>query len=200
LGEAMAFASDNVKEILLYSSISQACITALLFVHGVIIWAVYLIIANGIAKTLMFLITNQATEDTENAKTDNLQGLFSNNKVIGIAFTLAVLSLIGMPLFAGFVIKLNYLTVLVHLDQLVVIAVILLSSIVEGIYFIRLLIKLWYPGDHDMQHIKFHLSYKVILGFMAAALLVFGTYSTPLNKLNDSIDHVSEEIEVIFHG
>jgi hypothetical protein len=35
---------------------------------------------------------------------------------------------------------------------------------------------------------------------MAAALLVFGTYSTPLNKLNDSIDQVSEEIEVIFHG
>jgi NADH-quinone oxidoreductase subunit N len=200
LGEAMAFSSDNVKEILLYSSISQACITALLFVHGVIIWAVYLIIANGIAKTLMFLVVNKASEDSENAKMDNLQGLFANNKVIGIAFTFAALSLIGMPLFAGFIIKMNYLTVLVHLDQLVIIAVILLSSIVEGIYFIRLLIKFWYPGDHEIQPVKFHLSYKIILGFMAAALLVFGTYSTPLNKLNDSIDQVSEEIEVIFHG
>lgn len=193
MGDAMAFASNKVREVLLFSSIAQASIVALLFVNGVIIWAVYLIIANALSKTVMFLVINKATKDVGSDDIDKLKGLFSNNVVVGVAFTLVTLSVMGLPLLVGFVVKLNFLTVLASNNQIWLIAVILVAAIVEGIYFVRLLVKLWYKDGNEID-VKYNTSFKVVFVIIALALLTFGTYSTPLKNLDDSVDTVMEVV------
>lgn len=194
LGDVMAFSSSKTREILLFSSIAQASIIALLFVNGVVIWAVYLIIANALSKLVMFLVVNKATKDVGTDEMGALQGLFSKNIFVGVTFTLATLSVMGMPLLVGFVIKLNFLTALAASSQIWLIAIILLASLVEGIYFVRLLVKLWYKGDNEEVHVDFHWSFKAVFVVVALALLVFGTYSTPLKDLNNTIDTVAAEV------
>ncbi len=193
IGEAMAFSSSKTREILLFSSVAQASIIALLFTNGIVIWAVYLIIANALSKLVLFLVINKAAEEQGTDEIEALQGLFAKNILVGITFTLASLSVMGLPLLAGFVIKLNFLTDLASSNQIILIAIILISTLVEGIYFVRMLVKLWYKGENEVS-VKYNLSFKVVFVIIAIALLVFGTYSTPLDKLDNSIDTIQEVV------
>ncbi len=193
LGDAMAFASKKVREILLFSSVAQASIVILLFVNGVISWAIWLIVANALSKTLMFLVINKATKAVGDDNMNALAGLFTNNYFVGVTFTLATLSVMGLPLLAGFVIKLSFLTQLAASDHIWLIAIILLASVIEGIYFVRLLVKLWYKGDKEIS-VKYHLGFKAVFVVIALALLVFGTYRAPLENLDSSVDSISEVI------
>ncbi|PKK91842.1 MAG: NADH-ubiquinone oxidoreductase, partial [Tenericutes bacterium HGW-Tenericutes-7] len=189
LSDIMAFASKKSREILLFSSVAQASMIALLFVNGIIIWAVYLIIANALSKTVMFMIINKAQKDVGSDEVKSLQGLFANNLVIGIIFTIATLSVMGLPLLVGFTIKLNFLTELADAGQIWTIAFILVASVVEGIYFVKLLLKLWYP-EGNLIKVDYHLSFKLVFAVIALALLTFGVYQAPLDKLDDTVDTV----------
>lgn len=196
VGDLMAFSSTKVREILLFSSIAQSSIIILLFVNGLVIWAVYLIIANALSKTVMFLVINKAVSETKDDEIKTLSGLFVSNRLVGLAFTLTTLSVMGLPLLAGFMIKLNYLTELAGANQIILIAVILIASLIEGIYFVRLLVKLWYKGEEEVK-ITYHVAYKIVFVVVALILLVFGNYTSPLHELDHSIDEISE---VVNHG
>lgn len=193
-GEAMAFSSTKAREILLYSSIAQASITVILFVNGIVIWAVYYLIASALSKTVMFLVINKATKEVGSDESDKLQGLFTKNILVGVAFTLVTLSVMGLPLLVGFVIKLKFLTELADGNQILMIVIILLATVIEGIYFVRLLVKLWYKGENEVD-VKYALSYKIVFVLIALIILTFGTYSTPLNHFDNSIDSISEVID-----
>jgi multicomponent Na+:H+ antiporter subunit D len=193
LSDIMAFASKKSREILLFSSVAQASMIALLFVNGIIIWAVYLIIANALSKTVMFMIINKAQKDVGSDEVKSLQGLFANNLVIGIIFTIATLSVMGLPLLVGFTIKLNFLTELADAGQIWTIAFILIASVVEGIYFVKLLLKLWYP-EGNLIKVNYHLSFKLVFAIIALALLTFGVYQAPLDKLDNTVDTVMEVV------
>ncbi|BCR35725.1 complex I subunit 5 family protein [Mariniplasma anaerobium] len=193
MGDLMAFASNKAREILLYSSVAQAAIVAMLFVNGIVIWAVYLIVANALSKLVMFLVVNKAVKDVGSDEVNKLQGLFSKNVIVGLAFTLVTLSVMGLPLLVGFTLKLRYLTELASLNQIWLIAVILVASLIEGIYFVKLLLKLWYEGQEKVE-VKYNVTFKVVFVIIAIALLTFGTYSTPLNNLDDSIDTITEVV------
>lgn len=195
-GDLMAYSTSKAREILLFSSIAQAALITLLFVQGIVIWAVYLIIANALGKLVMFLVVNHASKVVGSDSMDALKGLFTKNRFIGLMFTMVTLSIMGLPLFAGFVIKLNFLTSLASIGETAVFVIILAASVVEGIYFARLLVRLWYPGDSELT-VNFASPLKFVTLLVALALLVLGTYTTPLYELDDSIDQVSEEV---LHG
>lgn len=196
LGDVMAFSTKKVKEILLFSSVAQASIVALLFVNGVISWAVYLIVANALSKTLLFLVINKASKDVGSDKLYKLSGLFSNNIFVGVTFTIATLSVMGLPLFAGFIIKYHFLLQLANQNHIWLIAIILLAAIVEGIYFVRMLVKLWYKEKEEKEevNVNFNFNFKLVFVVIALGLLVFGTYTAPLTKLDTQFDSVAEVI------
>jgi len=194
IGEAMAYSSSKAREILLFSSVAQASIVAILFVNGIILWAVYYIVAAALSKTVLFLVINKATKDKGSDELNDLQGLFVDNKVVGLAYTLITLSVMGLPLLVGFVVKINFLTELAIADQIWMIIVILVASVVEGIYFVRMLIKLWYKGDNEIS-VKYNLSFKIVFVVIALAFLVFGSYKAPLTSLDNSIDTVMEVVD-----
>ena len=185
--------SKKTREILLYSSIAQASIVALLFVNGIINWAVYLILANALSKLVMFLVINKATKEVGSDKLSKLSGLFTKNIFVGVTFTIATLSVMGLPLLVGFFIKYKFLMELASNNQILLIAVILLASLIEGIYFVRMLVKLWYKGENEV-NVKYNLSFKIVFVVIALVLLVFGTYRTPLNNFDNAFDSYPEVV------
>lgn len=195
LGEAMAFSSKKAREILLYSSIAQASVVILLFVNGLVLWGALLAVANAVSKFVLFYVVTKAQKEVGCDDLDSLQGMFQGNYVVGVAFSVAALSVIGIPLFAGFVLKLGYLTELAANANWLAIAVILVASLVEGIYYVRMLVKLWYPGEKEVK-VSFGNVATVVIALAAALLLVFGVYRGPIDNLDNTIDSVSEVIDL----
>ncbi|MGS0971795.1 MAG: complex I subunit 5 family protein [Candidatus Izemoplasmataceae bacterium] len=183
-GEAMAYQSKNVKEILLYSSVAQAGLVVLLFVSGLASWALFMVMANAISKMILFTIIASASEENGDDITV-LQGIFTNNKLIGFSFTIASLSVIGLPLFMGFVVKMNALNHLFGEQMFLAIIAILLASVVEGIYFVRLLLHLWTPSETT---VTFDIRMKAVLFALAVMLIVFGITVEPIESLKDTIE------------
>jgi multicomponent Na+:H+ antiporter subunit D len=138
VGEFSAYRSDSIKSILLYSSIGQAGLIVVLLVNGLVFPAIILMINNGIAKLVMFTIADELPSD--------YRGMFSGRKVLGLTFTISSLSLIGLPLFLGFYGKLNALIGLFEISVFLPL-VVLLVTIIEGAYLLRLNITLWHPGE-----------------------------------------------------
>jgi len=151
-GEFSAFKGQSIKEILLYSSIGQSGLVTILLASGLAFPAVLVLINNAISKLVMFSIADELNAKSSNsdlpedAPYATLKGHFLQHKILGLGFTIASFSLIGLPLFLGFYAKLNSLIGLFNVHMLLP-AVILLVTIVEGAYLIKLNISLWHPGQ-----------------------------------------------------
>lgn len=185
-GEAMAYASTKVREILLFSSVAQAALVIIVFISGFTGWAVYLIIGNAAAKLVLFLITNTAAKQLGNDDVETFKGLFVNNKVIGLAFTGVTLSVIGLPMFLGFVTKMNILENMFSSGDYIWPAIILITSVVEGIYFVRLLLNLWYK-ENDLPEVKFEFVLKYVVVIITMLIMLFGIYTQPIQESADNL-------------
>ncbi len=185
-GEAMAYASSKLREILLFSSIAQAALVVLVFSLGFTGIAVVMAIVNGFSKLVLFLIANHLVEETDTDEINGLRGVFSNNKVVGASFSAVTLSVLGLPLFVGFVVKMNVLRELFEANNFFMPTVILLASVVEGVYFIKLLIKLWY-SKHEAVKVKFSFPITYLAVVVSLLLVVFGLY---IDAVNDFVIYI----------
>jgi multicomponent Na+:H+ antiporter subunit D len=145
-GQASAFRSKSLRQVLLYSSIAQSGLAAALFATGFVFPAVLVVVNNAVGKMIMFSAAGSLEEKYGTDDYIGLGGAFSKNTLTGVAFSIAALSLTGLPLLFGFYAKLNVLAAYLNQGTFFVPAVILIGTIVEGAYFIKILIKLWAPG------------------------------------------------------
>lgn len=193
-GEAMAYASTKAREVLLFSSIAQAGIVTLLFVNGFVGWAVMFAIANGVSKFILFGVVNRLTEAHNTDELESLKGAFTSNVLIGVTFTIAALSILGLPLFFGFVVKMNSLTQFFVFGSslpggaYLFVAAILVASVIEGVYFVKMLAKLWYKDES--LHVTFSPLFKYVVAVLALALIVFGLWTDEVTELVTNIGGV----------
>lgn len=185
-GEAMAYASTKAKEILLFSSIAQAGIAIAVFFMGLPGLGLLVVGANAITKLVLFIVVTKMEEQVGSDEVEDLKGVFANNKIIGVGFTASVLSVLGLPLFVGFVVKLEVLTMLFDGGELLLPIVILISSVIEGVYFIKLLIKLWYSSNEGPK-VTFDVTLKYLLIVVTIGLVFFGIVSGNLLDLAGTI-------------
>ena len=154
LAEASAFSRKSLRETLLFSSIAQSGLVALLFLNHLMLPAVLVLVSNVVSKLVLFTIAGQLADACGTDEPASLRGVFSRYPLLGIGFTFASLSLIGLPLFFGFSAKLNALTALFDRGNLVLPAIILLMAVVEGTYYIRMLNSLWHTGQEGELSVK----------------------------------------------
>lgn len=150
VGESAAFSSKGIREILLYSSIGQSGVAAVLFINGIVAGAMMVVLANVVVKFVMFVLAGHMAESGTD-QVDELKGIFRRNPLNGLAFTISGLSLIGLPMFFGFAVKMNVLINLFKADLWWIPIVILVASLVEGAYILRMLVALWNPGDEGQK-------------------------------------------------
>jgi multicomponent Na+:H+ antiporter subunit D len=177
-GEAMAYSSSKVREILLFSSIAQAGIAVLVFSYGFTAFGLLFVAMNGFSKLVLFLVVNHVSDQRGTDEITDFKGIFASNKLVGLSFSVVVLSILGLPLFAGFFVKIGILQELFSTGNLVFPAIILISSVVEGVYFIKLLITLWYAKEEPID-VHFEKPLVILVLVIAALFVVLGVYWTP---------------------
>jgi len=108
-GNLLALAQTDVRRLLAYSSIAQMGYLLLPFGIGLtwglatgILAGLFYAVAYGLMKGGAFLSADLLAAAAGSSETARMEGVGSRHPVVGVAFTLFVLGLIGVPATAGF--------------------------------------------------------------------------------------------------
>ena len=142
LGNFVAVWQNNLKRLLAYSSIAHAGYMLLGVVvlsnQGIaavlIYFVVYLLMNLGAFYVVMLVANKTGSEDIE-----AYRGLGYRAPFVGIAFTVFLLSLTGIPPTAGFVGKLYLFAALINAKMFWLAIVAVLNSVVSLYYYVRIL-------------------------------------------------------------
>ena len=100
---------------------------------------------------------------------------FKNDKTSGIAFTVASLSLIGFPMFAGFWAKFYLLKSLFEIENYTLPAVMLIATVIEAGYLIKWNVDLWYSeAEEESEEECLPFTAQLIVLLLAMVLVIVG--------------------------
>ena len=145
--------------------------------------AVFHIMAHSVTKSLLFLTTPRLAEQSDNSLLfRNLQGSGLRDPSTGFFFGAAGLSMIGIPIFAGFSSKLLFATAAVYcgspVKMILVMVVLAISSLLNALYFIRTLIRIFSEGKERPEGtVKHGALYGISMSTLIAVNLAMGLFS-----------------------
>ena len=158
VGSIMAIAQKDFRRMLAYSSVAQICYVAL----GIglanplgLIGAMLHVLNHAFMKGCLFQVSGGIRYRTGLWQIPRFSGLGRHMPWTMGAFTVAAISMVGVPPAAGFFSKWYLVLGSVAADNWVFVAVILLSSLLNAVYFFRVLEKVYAsPPDTDDGTVK----------------------------------------------
>jgi len=187
LGNFAALWQENIKRMLAYSSIAHAgyllLAVAIFSNDGVIAvllyFAIYLFMNLGAFFVVMLIANKIGSEEL-----DDYKGMGSATGFLGVALSIFLLSLAGLPPTAGFIGKLYIFIALINADMIVVAFITLLNTVVAYYYYVRVLKNLYLvKTETSRENISFSFGNAVVLLLLLIPVLVFGVYFTPIVNL-----------------
>jgi len=147
-----AIRQDNLKRLLAYSSVAQIGYIilgiSLLSVTGLTSGLVHLF-NHAIIKAALFMCVCTVIYQTGSARISAFQGLGRQMPLTMLAFVLAGLGLIGVPLTAGFISKWMLIQAAIEQDLWLAVVVILVGSLMAVIYIGRVVEIAWIQPPPD---------------------------------------------------
>lgn len=149
-GSVRAIGETHAKRMLAYSSVAQMGYVFMgigLCSEAGIAAACYQILAHAFAKPLLFSCVGKLSAVSGHDKQlSSLRGSAWSCPLAGVGFGAAALSMIGIPLFAGFNAKLFLASASMgSAGTILTLSVLGLSSVLNAVYYLPALIALWNP-------------------------------------------------------
>ena len=155
MASVRAYQEQSVKRMLAYSSAAQMAYVFMGVGMGTpegMMAACYQMFAHTLAKPLLFTSAGILIRSAGgNKNLSGLRGTARCNPLAGIGFTVGGLSLIGIPLLAGFASKFYLGMAAMESLHLMVPALLALaaSSVLNALYYLPAMIGIWYPEAPD---------------------------------------------------
>ncbi|MGN0506025.1 MAG: complex I subunit 5 family protein [Lachnospiraceae bacterium] len=186
MGSVNAVRQKNAKKMIAYSSIAQFGYIYMGLGLGSmagVIASVFHILMHGIAKSMLFISLGGLSEVSgEKLEWSDLKGSGYRNRLAGVAFTMGALSLIGIPLFGGFISKILFASAAVEIGMpklVVTLATLAISTILNVIYFFRAIICIYTPEGKRTSEKNAPTFVLAMAGFMVLNLIL-GIFSDPI--------------------
>jgi len=150
LGNLLAIWQNNIKRMLAYSSIAHAgymlmgvMVMNTAGIEGVMFYFITYLLMNFGAFYVVQLIANKTgSEDIQ-----DYNGLAYKNPFIAVAMTVFMVSLTGMPPFAGFLAKLYLFTPVIEAGYVGIAVIGVLNSVVSVFYYMKVVRNMYLRGD-----------------------------------------------------
>jgi len=190
LGNVLALTQKNIKRLLAYSSIAHAGYTLIgvvaistLGVTSVIFYLVAYIITNLLAFGVVTTIGRVTGSDD----LASYAGLNRRSPGLALILLVAMLSLAGMPPFAGFVVKFAIFASAVESNLIWLAVVGVLNSIV-GLYYYLIVLKVvyLYRSEDENKPLPIPRSYTIALAVLAVGIVLIGTVFAPWFSLSNA--------------
>jgi len=143
IGSMFAIVQEDIKKMLAYSSIAQIGYVFLgmgLGSHNAILGGVFHIFNHAMMKSMLFLAAGAFIYATGVRKLSQLKGIGQTMPVAAIAFSIGALAMVGIPVTNGFWSKWYLALGALDADKPLFAAVILISSLLNGIYYLPIII------------------------------------------------------------
>ena len=154
-GSLSAIKENDVRRMIAYSSVAQIGYIYMGFGMGTeagMTASVFHILSHAATKSLLFIAAIGLTDVSGGSrKFIELTGAGYRNKWASAAFTVGSLSMVGMPLFSGFISKLLFAQAAVqnHVKMLPALIVLGVSTILNAIYFMKTVIRIYTPVGYS---------------------------------------------------
>ena len=155
-----ALAQDNLKIRLAYSTVSQlsyVILGAALLTPTAMAGGIIHIANHAFSKITLFFCAGAIYAAAHKTLISELGGLAKKMPYTMAAFTIGSLSMIGVPLFAGFVSKWNIALGAIEAQQLIFVGILLLSTVLNATYFFPIVYKAYFgtiPSTEKQDGIK----------------------------------------------
>ena len=178
IGNVTALFQKNFKRMLAYSSISHAGYLLFSLVtlssessNNVLVYAAAYTFASITAFAILILVKQK----TGNDHFDSFNGLSKKNPFAAFALTVAMLSLAGIPLTAGFIGKyLMFLNVMGDY-QIYLVAFAILNALVGFYYYFKVIVAVYFKEGHEIQ-LDTPFQYKFVLLLSLVITVFLGVY------------------------
>lgn len=190
-GSILAIMQRNLKDLMAYSSVAQIGYIFMGIGLGTplgLVSSMFHIIAHGITKACLFLSAGRIINLTGYKRIEDMNGLGRSLPTTIALYTICSLSMMGIPLFVGFISKWNFAHAILDRGNIFLIFILSLSSLLNGLYYLPLSIRSYFVIDESRER-KIHLETKgglpvIILGLL---VIVTGIFSSPIIDLLNNI-------------
>lgn len=197
MGSVNAILENDIRRMIAFSSVAQIGYIYMGFGLGTtmgIVASIFHILSHASTKSLLFVAGVGLTDASGGSrKFADLTGSGFRNPMAGVAFTIGACSMVGIPLFSGFITKMQFAEAAVQnslqkmLPTLICLAI---STVLNAIYFMKTVIRIYTPmskkvkktqaGEAAMIGVKEHPLYNAALILMILLNMVLGCCSQPI--------------------
>ncbi len=176
MGSVFAIMQKDLKRIIAYSSVAQ--MGYIFFGIGLgnklgLVAAVFHIINHAVVKSSLFLVVGTIIEQTGEKYVKNLKGVGKEMPITLGIFTLGALSMVGIPLFPGFISKFNFAIGSIDANRSLFVIVILISSLLNALYYFPIVINGFF-GEEYLKDKVFKSKEKPIIKILPIIVLAIG--------------------------
>ena len=189
MGSISAIKSHDIRKLIAYSSIAQIGYIYMGIGLGTkqgMIAAIFHIMSHSTSKAMLFIAARGLSEVSGNSKDfSDLKGAGYRNKIAGIGFAVGALSMVGIPLFAGFTSKVYFAEAAVAASErkmAIAMIVLAISTILNAVYFIRAVISIYTPINQHLAVPGYRPATTMTFALLLFILLNFilGIFSNPI--------------------
>jgi len=196
LGNLVAIAQSNLKRLLAYSSIGHAGyllmgVAALVEVGdgGLLIFdrthlatnaVMFHIVAYSVTNMAAFFVVTTVYNAIESEELEGLAGLGSRAPGLAMVLTVALFSLAGLPIFAGFISKFYLFTAVAAQDLLWLAGLAILMSLVSLYCYLRVVRQIYIQKTNDPVPIPVPRATSGVMALLLLGMVLIGIYPTPL--------------------
>jgi proton-translocating NADH-quinone oxidoreductase chain N len=174
IAEIVALRQTNLKRIFAYSSLGQVALLFTAFAmqnQNAIQAALFIVLSHSVAKFILFLALTSIEKEHKSMHIDTLKEL--NSPFLRAIMLIAMLSLLGIPLFAGFIGKFLVLKSFALEGMFGVLTIIIIGSLIEAVYYFKLAGYMFEKGE-KREALKISFGQKSLFGFLAFSLILVG--------------------------
>ncbi len=185
IGNITALYQQSFKRMLAFSSISHAGYLLFAIValgassaNSVFVYATAYSIASIIAFGALILVQQQSGSDNF----DSFNGLSKKNPFLALVLTIAMLSLAGIPLTAGFIGKFFMFSGALRGFHVVLVILAVVNAVISIFYYFRVIIAMYFR-DEDRAELTVPAYYKLVFVISALAIVLIGIYPAFISNL-----------------
>ena len=174
VAEIAGLRQTNLKRLFAYSSLGQVALIFTAFAlqnREAVQAALFIVFSHSVAKFIIFLALSAIEKEHKSMHIDTLKSL--NSPFLRTIMLIAMLSLLGIPLFAGFIGKFLALKSFAVEGMFSVMAIIIIGSLIEAVYYFKLTGFMFEKGE-KREPLKISLSQKAVFAFLAFSLILIG--------------------------
>ena len=194
-GSISAIWEKDIRRMIAFSSVAQIGYIYMGFGLGTtegMVASIFHILAHAATKSLLFVSAIGLTDVSAGSRNFfDLTGSAYRNKVASVGFSVGAMSMVGIPLFSGFVSKLLFAEAAVMhpthkmMPTLIVLAV---STILNAIYFLKTVVRIYVPEKREVEAEKGYFTmkagqqrlYTITIILFILINLVLGMMSEPI--------------------